>query len=393
MPMKRHPLHSLCSYLGCFPPRVPAKILKRFVEPGTLVLDPFCGSGTTLLEASLAGYRAIGFDLNPLAVAIAQAKTQTVSLESVLDRVRELARGFSPAVDLDAVPDEVKIIFHARTLAQLVYLKDALDTSRSEDVFLRGAILGIMHGKHRKMGGTSYLSIDMPNTFSMSPDYVRRFVARKKLVQLPVDVFGKLRERVEWLLRADGLPEGPRVHVRRGDATKLPSLLAAEGIGQVDAIVTSPPYLGILRYGAFNWIRLWFLGFEPAAVDRSLDSTDSLDHYLSFMSNFLSSAAQVLRPGGIVALVIGDVVEFGTSLNLAKRVWDEVGSLTPFTLSSIATDRFDETTKTTRIWGEDKKGRATPRDRVLLLRHEHPAAQSLARAGASRMRGAVARRG
>ncbi len=367
MSVKRHPLHSLCSYLGCFPPRVPAKILKRCIAPGSLVLDPFCGSGTTLLEAALGGYRAIGFDLNPLAVAIAQAKTQAVSLECVLDRLRELAREFTPNVDLESVPDDVKVIFHPRTLAQLAYLQNALDLTRSEDLFLRGVVLGIMHGKHRKGGGTSYLSIDMPNTFSMSPEYVRKFVKRKKLVQLPVDAFGKLRERVEWLLRGPALPAGMPVRVQSGDATKLDKLLEAEGASQVDAIVTSPPYLGILRYGAFNWIRLWFLGFEPTAVDHALDSTDSLDRYLSFMSNFLTAAGRVVKPGGVVALVIGDVVEFGTSLNLAKRVWDEVGSLTPFTLSWIEADRFDEGVKTTRIWGEDKKGRATPLDRILLL--------------------------
>jgi hypothetical protein len=138
---------------------------------------------------------------------------------------------------------------------------------------------------------------------------------------------------------------------------------------------------------------LWFLGFEPAAVDRALDSTDSLDRYLSFMSNFLSAASRAVRPGGTVALVIGDVVEFGTHLNLAKRVWDELGGLTPFALSSIERDTFDEATKTTRIWGEDKKGRATPLDRVLLLRREEPVTGRLRKTAAARMRGGIARRG
>ena len=61
-----------------------------------------------------------------------------------------------------AQPDEIHLIFHPRTLAQLCYLI--------------GCVLGVMHGGERKDGTSGYLSISMPNTFSMSPDYVRRFV-------------------------------------------------------------------------------------------------------------------------------------------------------------------------------------------------------------------------
>jgi site-specific DNA-methyltransferase (adenine-specific) len=139
------------------------------------------------------------------------------------------------------------------------------------------------------------------------------------------------------------------------------------GIESVDAVVTSPPYLGVLRYGAFNWIRLWFLGFEPSAIDRSLDATDSLEKYLSFVTSVLMSIAEVVPPGSPVILVIGDVEEAGRRLELAERVWEELDGLVPFELLDIDVDLFDETTKTTRIWGEKRKGRATPLDRVLIL--------------------------
>lgn len=363
----RHPLHSLCSYLGCFPPTVPSEILRKYVAPYSLVLDPFCGSGTTVFEALRHGHRCVGVDLNPLAVAVATAKLEPVSEDAVIARIIELAGRYC-GEDIDHVADDIRLIFHPRTLAQLVYLRDALDDARPEDRFIRGAVLGIMHGKWRKDGSTAYLSIDMPNTFSMSPDYVRRFVKKHRLRQPPLDVFGKLRERVAWLLRNGSAPSRPRSWILRGDATKLTAVLGTIDLERVDAIVTSPPYLGVLRYGAFNWIRLWFLGREPAAIDSLLDSTDSLDRYLSFMSSFLSSAAEVLKPGGVAALVIGDVKEWGTHVQLASRVWDELNGLVPFICEGIDVDRFDERTKTTRIWGDEKKGRATPLDRILVLR-------------------------
>ena len=238
----------------------------------------------------------------------------------------------------------------------------------AEDVFLRGCILGIMHGKHRRDGTTAYLSVDMPNTFSMSPEYVRRFVERNGLFQPPVDVFSKLRERAAWILRSGALPEAPRSAVLHGDAGRLDQLLEDLGVRSVGAIITSPPHLGILRYGAFNWIRLWFLGYDQYAIDRLLQTTDSLEVYLSFMASFLSAAARVVRPGGVVALVIGDVEEHGQHVLLAERVWEEMRGLVPFELLEVEVDAYDQTAKTTRVWGEERKGRATPKDRVIVLR-------------------------
>jgi SAM-dependent methyltransferase len=382
---KEHPFHSMCTYLGRFPPQVPRRILQRWIAPRTRVLDPFCGVGTTLVEAALRGHDAIGVDLNPLAVAITRAKATPVSLVDVQYRLTELAGEFDGG-DLHDADDDISVFFHPRTLAQLCYLRRHLQKDRPEDVFITGTLLGIMHGKHRKGGGTAYLSIDMPNTFSMSPEYVRRFVREKGLTQPPVDVFGKLRERSAWLLRRGPLSSAARLSVFEGDATKLREILGADGVQSVGAIVSSPPYLGILRYGAFNWLRLWFLGLRPADIDRLLDGTDSLDRYLSFMTNLLKSCAEILRPGAIVALVIGDVVEASQHVALAERLWAEVDGVVPFRLEHVEADQYDVASKSTRIWGEDRKGQATPMDRVLVLsRITHkarlaPATRSKARA-------------
>ncbi len=342
--------------------------MSRWVGPRATVLDPFCGSGTTLLEAKLSGRRSIGIDLNPLGAALARAKLQPVTLDEVNRRLTTLAEAFRGESELEDVPEKLQSIFHRRTLAQLFYLRNALSTESADDVFLRGALLGILHGKHRRNGSTAYLSVDMPNTFSMSPEYVRRFVERNALRQPPVDVFAKLRERITRLLRSEPLRNRPSADVVQGDATRMAEILSDLGIHSVGAIVTSPPYLGVLRYGAFNWIRLWLLGHDPSEVDALLQTSDSIERYLSFFLSFLGEAARVLRPGGVAVLVIGDVHEHGQELNLAERVWEEMTGLSPFELAGMHLDAYDQNTKTTRVWGDNRKGRATPRDRVLVLR-------------------------
>jgi hypothetical protein len=362
-----HPLHSMCSYLGSFPPHVPRSLLAG-LEHGSVVLDPFCGSGTTLLEASVCGFESVGIDLNPLAISISRAKAQPVTLGDVLHRIRILAANYEEGSD--DVPEEVRLIFHDRTLQQLCYLRDTLVESQPEDVFLRGAILGILHGKARKDGSSAYLSIDMPNTFSMSPRYVEGFVFKHGLRKRPADVFTRLRERAERLLRSGSPANSAAIHVVQADATQLRTAVDHSGCSRVDAIISSPPYLGVLRYGAFNWIRLWFLGESAPAVDSRLDSTDSLDRYLSFFATFLLSAQDILPRGAPVTLVIGDVVERGSHLRLAERAWEEVSGLVDFSLHKIVEDAFNEDSKTTRIWGDEKKGRATPVDRILCLRRK-----------------------
>src|SRR5712692_7140895 len=94
MARSEHPLHSMSSYLGGFPPKIPRMLVNRWTGPRTTVLDPFCGSGTTLVEAKLLGRPSIGIDLNPLAVALARAKLQRVRSQDVCDRLTALAVAF-----------------------------------------------------------------------------------------------------------------------------------------------------------------------------------------------------------------------------------------------------------------------------------------------------------
>jgi hypothetical protein len=77
----RYSVHALHEYKGKFNPQVVRGVLNGLgISSKATVIDPFCGSGTTLVECAHAGMSAIGFDLNPLAVAIANAKLKSLSL-------------------------------------------------------------------------------------------------------------------------------------------------------------------------------------------------------------------------------------------------------------------------------------------------------------------------
>src|SRR5688500_10004053 len=68
--------HTFYRYPARFSPQFAAAAIEEFSKPGDVVLDPFVGSGTTLVEAMIAGRHAIGSDISPLATFITRTKTR-----------------------------------------------------------------------------------------------------------------------------------------------------------------------------------------------------------------------------------------------------------------------------------------------------------------------------
>ncbi len=74
------PPHSFYKYPARFSPAFAREAIKAFTRRGDTVLDPFCGGGTSLVEAMALGRRAAGFDISPLAVFLARTKTTPLSV-------------------------------------------------------------------------------------------------------------------------------------------------------------------------------------------------------------------------------------------------------------------------------------------------------------------------
>ena len=73
--------HNYHPYPARFIPQIPSKLIQCLSEPGEWVFDPFCGAGTTLVEATLLGRNCIGNDLNPIGVLVSKVKSNLVSVE------------------------------------------------------------------------------------------------------------------------------------------------------------------------------------------------------------------------------------------------------------------------------------------------------------------------
>jgi len=223
-----HSLHPMCSYLASFPAALAHAFIARYSRAGDVVLDPFAGRGTAPLQALAEGRIGVGNDLNPLAQVLTAAKVEPATQAEARTRLAALRLGWAaegaawialgqrtasrpghpaahvpaagsgagPEARAEAVPDEVALAFHPRTLGQLLFVRSRLRVDDRVDRFLAGAVLGILHGKT-----PAYLSTVMPNTFSMAPRYVRDFVARTGYQPPERDLWTALGAKLDRLYR------------------------------------------------------------------------------------------------------------------------------------------------------------------------------------------------
>ena len=371
-----HPWHRMCSYLGTFPPSLASSMILMLSDPGDVILDPFSGRGTTLLESRLLGRTPLASDLNPIAVALSKSKNTNVTKEDVLDRINELESQYDEVLYLPEArvqSDDILLIFNVGTLSQLCFLRDSLVSSDEDvDKFLIGATLGVMHGSERKDGTSGYASISMPNTFSMSPNYVRRFV-EKKLTRPKRNVFQILREKTDRLFTEETVFKSNGI-VRHGDAKRITKIGGFEEYkGKVKLVLTSPPYLDVVNYAKQNWIRNWFMEYhEDYSGADSLDDELTLNMWLKFSEETVLQMKEMLSPDGVIAFVVGDVSKGSKGfISLAREFIQRVYHNKLFSYVGCFSDQLERDVKTTRIWG-DTKGQATDTDRIVILSDRTP---------------------
>lgn len=374
-----HSMHSMCSYHGMFPPRLAHYFIQRFSRAGDVVVDPFSGRGTTTQQARVEGRRTISNDLSPLGFVLSAAKANPPTWEEATNAVLRLEHRYERHAlrDID-VSEDIRMLFHDNTLRQLIFLREELLKKSminwsNVELMLSGAVCGILHGGYRLNGSSMYLSISMPNTFSMPPTYIRNYVRENGLKKIDQNVFECLRDKLARLYLDS--TSGATGQVYMEDACRL---LKSDSVKpeSVNLLITSPPYLGVVNYGASNWIRLWWLGIDDVSreggsgrrsLDSMLDHRHTYDSYRDFMRRAFQGVRRSLRRDGVAVIVIGDVTTpDGPSYDLASQVWSDLGDESGLQLIDFIEDRLPPNSKVSKIWGETK-GQATNRDCILVL--------------------------
>jgi hypothetical protein len=280
-------------------------LLDQYADRGSVVLDPFCGKGTALLAARLLGMTPYGADIGPEAVACTQAKLACVTLDQVLEYIGGLE---TDSPDQVSVTDDVLVFFHPDTVRQLLSIRarllgdcaSACTSTRSAARFTLGILLGILHGH------ASYsLSIPSAHAYSMAANYVRTFASQHGLERPLRDLKDCLAKKAIRCL-SKPLPDVGAGEATWGSALELSELFPGL-VGQVDVVLTSPPYLNAQTYAKDNWLRLWYLGHEYRNIHARAIQTGSIRRYSETMKRVLEQIYLMLRPNGLLICIAGDV--------------------------------------------------------------------------------------
>jgi len=337
-------VHGFHTYAARLHPMTAHHLVQALSAPGDAVLDPFCGSGTVLVEARLLGRRALGVDANPLAIRLARFKSEPASaafrasLIEAAARVSEVAqaRRKERVGASRCYADNDVASFAPHVLLELDGLRVGLcaetDPRVRDALFL--VLSSILVKMSRRTGDTSSGAKEV----RLAAGY-------------PTRVFGKKTEELVERLAAISarLALGPRAHIIEGDARDL------EGIhpGSVDLVATSPPYPGVYDYADQHALRMRWLGLsagrfvqaEIGARRRALATTPKLaiEAYAADMKLVLAAIATRLRPGGRAAIVAADGSIAGVGVWLDDMLADlgnEVG-MVPLAVASQERPHFD----------------------------------------------------
>lgn len=301
----RNRFHSLCPYFAMFPESFVERWVGELTRPGDVVLDPFCGRGTTPFQSLLMDREAIACDVNDVAYCVTKAKTSAPRIETVSDRICELDANFDARKwwkQASLLPEFFQHAYSRRTLQQLCYLREHLHwRTRKSDTMIAALVLGSLHGEMDK--STAYLSNQMPRTISTKPLYSIKFWNERNLVAPERNVFELLASRANF--RYLSIPPKGKVTVFHRDMRELPNCLSNQ---KIRCVITSPPYLDVTNFEEDQWLRLWFLGGPDHPVRCRLSRDDrhtNAENYWSFISDMWRSLGALLASKSHVVVRIG----------------------------------------------------------------------------------------
>lgn len=244
---KAHPIESLHPYPAKFIGELPRSLIRTF-NNGLPVLDPFAGSGTTLMEAQRLGLEAVGIDLNPIACLITKVKTSATP-ENLLKHAEDIvtsAQGRSSDLELD-IPN-IDHWFKKDIQESIVVLLDEIQKFKDNEILfdvLRLSLSSILVKVSNQDSDTRYAAVEKNIT---SKDVFSSFINAVKKIHTA------LLART-WNLKDVQLIQSNTLEVKPGDFKK-----------DVGMVVTSPPYPNAYEYWLYHKYRMWWLGFDPLKV-------------------------------------------------------------------------------------------------------------------------------
>jgi 16S rRNA G966 N2-methylase RsmD len=335
--------HGFHTYPARMHPRLAREAIARFAQPGDKVLDPFCGSGTVLVEALVAGCRPTGLDLNPVGLRISEVhctlldpaqrrrfEQQARAVAAVSEaRVRSRARAQL------VLPEDLQQLYQAHVLFELSGLREEIEKlQRDEDKRPLMVVFSALLVKFSRLRADT------------SSDVIDKRIRKGLVTEFFVRKASELAQRWEALFDAAPQTVFP-VKLICGDARELPRLLGPRY--QADLVLCSPPYGGTYDYARQHALRNAWFGFDSQRFeDREIGARRSLsqgpgtlERWNEELGSVLNSMRNVLSPSGHVLLWMGDAELSGRRLPADEQLARLAPSADLTPLAAVSQARTD----------------------------------------------------
>ena len=340
--------HGYHRYPAKFIPQLARRLIDEYSVPGDQVLDPFCGCGTTLVEAMVSDRRSFGVDINPIAVQISKAKIQHLDADE-LDNYQCQLEDRVKTISAEP-PDNPRIAYWFKDEQMLGLAKLLAAIQELPSAGLRLFFLCAFSNILKNCSIWHQKSNKPTRDFKKQPaDVMKAFTRQVRMMKRGNAAFRKAMQG-----------RNPSTIAWCGDSRKLPL-----GDESVDLMVTSPPYVTSYEYADLHQLSmLWFEDlrdlrtFREEFIGSTLNrefahngqrkydprntlagdivsllehkhakTASSVNNYFRAMHQIWVELARVLRPGAKACIVIGNTSLKGVEIRNAEVFAEQLSNL------------------------------------------------------------------
>lgn len=341
--------HGFHPYPAKFTPQLVNKYFSLYCKRGYKIIDPFCGSGTTLVEAALNGMESVGIDLNPIAYIISKAKTSRFTekeIEIIKDFISDINKSiednnffnyhlFTEDISIPEFPNRDHW-FQKNVSYELAYLKLKIDNIKNEKV------------KNLLYTGYSKIIVKVSNQ-----DSEVRYTAKNKNHPNGIvyqSFIGTISNYIDILLSTEhSLNSNSDVY--RGDSYEI---LKSFKDDQFDFVITSPPYINTFDYYLYHKQRMFWLGYDHKPVRKNeignhhrIDTKNfysAKNEYIESMTGIMNELSRVTKKNSFFIMIIGDGIVDGKTIDMSEVI-SEICVLCNYSIENIESLNLSDITR------------------------------------------------
>lgn len=341
--------HGYHRYPAKFIPQIVSRLTQRYTSKGDLVVDPFGGCGTTLVEAKVMGRHSIGVDINPVAVLITKAKKTHIDLECLEDELSILEHKIATFSDKTRVKtpkhERIDYWFRATEKRKLAFLFSRIAKIKDQDMqdFFYCGFSNILKNcsiwQQKSNKPTRDLHKEPTDPFVI---FLKQI---KKMMRGNTDFINLLREN-----KATRTPS----KIYCSDARKIPTKANSTRL-----VITSPPYVTSYEYADLHQLTaLWFehtnnlsdfrkrfigtahhqkkdlvlnsqiaQNIKDQLFEKNAKTAEEVATYFSEMNQVFTEMKRILKKDGRACIVIGNTSLKGVKILNAEVFTEQLQNL------------------------------------------------------------------